>query len=78
MKTFDNLLHLSHKVKGVNAFGIMKNPEKGEIKSQKESVITTMQDFLPLYPWKKQYILQYLNYTSLPYIKNKEEISFPT
>ena len=37
-------------VKGVNAFGIMKNPEKGEIKSQKESLITTMQDFLPLYP----------------------------
>ena len=56
----------------------MKNPEKGEIKSQKESLITTMQDFLPLYPWKKQYILQYLNYTSLPYIKNKERISFPT
>ena len=56
----------------------MKNPEKGEIKSQKESLITTMQDFLPLYPWKKQYILQYLNYTSLPYIKNKEEIRFPT
>ena len=50
MKTFDTLLHLSHTVKGVNAFGIMKNPEKGEIKSQKESLITTMQDFLPLYP----------------------------